>query len=55
MELIDWAIMSLTLLFIIVYGVWKNNSHKNIEDYIRGGNKATWFTVGLSVLSLIHI
>ena len=51
MELIDWAIMSLTLLFIIVYGVWKNNSHKNIEDYIRGGNKATWFTVGLSVMA----
>ena len=51
MELIDWAVLSLTLTFIIVYGVWKNNSHKNIKDYIRGGNQASWFTVGLSVMA----
>ena len=46
MELIDWAVLSLTLTFIIVYGVWKNNAHKNIKNYIRGGNRASWFTVG---------
>tara|TARA_B100001059_G_scaffold35659_2_gene28784 strand:+ start:71526 stop:73184 length:1659 start_codon:yes stop_codon:yes gene_type:complete len=51
MELTDWAVLSLTLTFIIVYGVWKNNAHKNIRDYIRGGNKASWFTVGLSVMA----
>lgn len=51
MELIDWVVLSLTLVFIIVYGIWKNNSHKNIKDYIRGGNQASWFTVGLSVMA----
>ena len=51
MELIDWAVLSLSLLFIVVYGVWKNKSHKNIKDYIRGGNQASWFTVGLSVMA----
>ena len=51
MELIDWAVLSLSLLFIVTYGVWKNNSHKNIKDYIRGGNQASWFTVGLSVMA----
>lgn len=51
MELIDWGVLSLTLLFIIFYGIWKNNSHKNIQDYIRGGNQASWFTVGLSVMA----
>ncbi|MBH45982.1 MAG: sodium:solute symporter [Flavobacteriaceae bacterium] len=51
MELIDWTILSFTLIFIIVYGIWKNNSHKNINDYIRGGNQASWFTVGLSVMA----
>ena len=51
MELIDWAVLSLTLLFIVVYGVWKNYAHKNIKDYIRGGNQASWFTVGLSVMA----
>ena len=51
MELIDWAVLSFSLLFIVAYGVWKNNSHKNIKDYIRGGNQASWFTVGLSVMA----
>ena len=51
MELIDWIILSFTLVFIIVYGTWKNNSHKNIKDYIGGGNQASWFTVGLSVMA----
>ena len=51
MELIDWAVLGLTLTFIVVYGVWKNNAHKNIKDYIRGGNQASWFTVGLSVMA----
>ncbi len=51
MELIDWALLCVTLVFIVVYGIWKNNSHKNIKDYIRGGNQASWFTVGLSVMA----
>ena len=51
MELIDWIVLSLTLIFIIAYGIWKNNSHKNIKDYIKGGNQASWFTVGLSVMA----
>lgn len=51
MEMIDWLVLSLSLVFIIVYGIWKNNSHKNIKDYIRGGNQASWFTVGLSVMA----
>ena len=51
MELIDWAVLSLTLLFIVFYGIWKNNAHKDIKDYIRGGNQASWLTVGLSVMA----
>jgi solute:Na+ symporter, SSS family len=51
MELIDWAVLCVTLVFIVVYGIWKNSSHKNIKDYIRGGNQASWFTVGLSVMA----
>ena len=51
MVLIDWVVLSLTLIFIITYGIWKNNSHKNIKDYIKGGNQASWFTVGLSVMA----
>ena len=43
--------MVATLAFIVLYGVWKNNSHKNINDYLKGGNQARWWTVGLSVMA----
>ena len=51
MQLLDWIILIATLAFIILYGVWKNNSHKNINDYLKGGNQARWWTVGLSVMA----
>ena len=51
MEIIDWIILLSTLTFIVIYGVWKNNSHKNIQEYLKGGNKARWWTVGLSVMA----
>ncbi len=51
MQLLDWIILIATLAFIVLYGVWKNNSHKNINDYLKGGNQARWWTVGLSVMA----
>jgi len=51
MQLLDWIILVATLAFIVLYGVWKNNSHKNINDYLKGGNQARWWTVGLSVMA----
>ena len=51
MEILDWIILGTTLAFIVGYGVWKNNSHNTIKDYLKGGNKAGWWTVGLSVMA----
>lgn len=51
MQLLDWIILIATLAFIVLYGVWKNNSHKNINDYLKGGNQARWWTVGLSIMA----
>ena len=51
MSALDWLFLSSTLIFIIIYGIWKNKSHKNIKDYIKGGNQSSWFTIGLSVMA----
>ena len=51
MELFDWIILIATLTIIILFGIWKNNSHKNIQEYLKGGNEARWWTVGLSVMA----
>ena len=51
MTAIDWYILILTLGGIVGYGVWKNRSNVTINDYLKGGNSARWWTVGLSVMA----
>jgi len=51
MQIIDWIVLSGTLLFIVLYGTWKTRGSKNVQDYIRGGNDAKWWTIGLSVMA----
>ncbi len=48
---LDWIILISTLAFIVLYGIWKNKSHKNINEYFKGGNQSRWWTVGLSVMA----
>src|SRR3954467_12841076 len=51
MHQIDWIILSVTLLFIVCYGVYKTRGSKSVEDYILGNNETPWYTVGLSVMA----
>jgi solute:Na+ symporter, SSS family len=51
MQTLDWIVLGLTLLFIVGYGTWKTKGSKNVQDYIRGGNQAKWWTIGLSVMA----
>ena len=51
MQLFDWIVLIVTLLFIVIYGVWKTKGSKNVEDYILGNNETPWHMVGLSVMA----
>lgn len=52
MAYLDWIILGSTLLFIVVYGVWKTRGSENVDDYVRGGgNDVKWWTIGLSVMA----
>ncbi|WP_116788023.1 sodium:solute symporter family transporter [Flavobacterium psychrotrophum] len=51
MQLLDWIVLSFTLIFIVVYGVIKTRGSKNVEEYILGNNQTPWWTVGLSVMA----
>ncbi|WP_282085951.1 sodium:solute symporter [Aquimarina algiphila] len=51
MQTVDWIVLLGTLLFIVLYGAWKTKGSKNVKDYIRGGNDAHWWTIGLSVMA----
>jgi len=51
MQQLDWIILSLTLLFIIFYGVYKTRGSKNVEEYILANNQTPWWVVGLSAMA----
>lgn len=51
MNTIDWIVLFGTLLAIVGYGTWKTRNSKSLNDYWRGGNEMSWFTVGLSVMA----
>lgn len=51
MQLLDWIILSATLLFIVAYGALRTKKSKNVNEYILGSNETPWWTVGLSVMA----
>src|SRR5882762_3829205 len=51
MSLTDWIVLGVTLLTIVIYGVWKSGANKNIDQYLMGGRSLRWYHVGLSVMA----
>ena len=51
MQQLDWIILSVTLLSIVIYGVYKTQGSKNVEDYILDNKQTNWWTIGLSVMA----
>jgi len=51
MSLTDWIVLGVTLLTIVIYGVWKSGHSKNIDQYLMGSRSLPWYHVGLSVMA----
>lgn len=48
---LDWIVLAGTLLFIVIVGVWKSRTKDHLDGYLRGGNEASWWTIGLGVMA----
>ncbi len=51
MSYIDWIVLSCTILFIVIYGIYKSRGQKNIDGYLLGDRSMPWYSVGLSVMA----
>jgi len=51
MSIIDWCVLSITIISIIAYGLWKSRGAKNIEGYLLADKELPWYQVGLSVMA----
>ena len=51
LHVVDWIILSVTLIFIVAYGTYVTRKNSNVTDYIKGGSDSKWWTIGLSVMA----
>ena len=51
LAVLDWTVLTVTLLTIVLYGTYKTRKSKNVQDYLKGGNQSHWWTIGLSVMA----
>lgn len=51
MSYTDWAVLSLTLILIVSYGVYKSRGAQNIDGYLLGNQSMPWYSVCLSVMA----
>lgn len=47
----DWLVLIITILFIILYGLWKSRGTKDIEGFLLADRQLPWYQVGLSVMA----
>jgi solute:Na+ symporter, SSS family len=51
MSTIDWIVLIGSLLFIVIYGAWKNRGSKDLQGYLKGDNDAKWWGIGISIMA----
>lgn len=50
MSKLDWVVLVVTLLTIIVYGLYKSRTTKNLEGYFLSNRSMPWYLVLLSIM-----
>ena len=51
MKSLDWVILISSLLFIVLYGLWKGRGSKNIQGYLLADRSMRWLPILLSIMA----
>src|ERR1700749_1241792 len=51
MSITDWIVLGATIFTIVIYGMWKSGTNKNIDQFLVGGRSLSWYHIGLSVMA----
>jgi SSS family solute:Na+ symporter len=51
MSSLDWGVLIITLLTIVIYGIYKSKGSKNIDGFFLGNQSLPWYQVCLSVMA----
>lgn len=50
MSLIDWIVLIVTLVSIILYGLYKSRAEKNLESYFLLNRSSSWYLILLGIM-----
>jgi SSS family solute:Na+ symporter len=50
MSFLDWSVLVLTIVLVVLYGVYKGRTTKDIDGYFRSSQQLRWYMVMLSVI-----
>lgn len=51
MNYLDWAVLLITIAFIVVYGTLKTRGNRSMESYLKGDNAMKWWMIGISIMA----
>ncbi|WP_042720599.1 sodium:solute symporter [Flavobacterium sp. B17] len=51
MSTIDWTVLIVTLVAVVVYGVFIGRGQKNNESYLKADNKMPWYIVLIGIMA----
>lgn len=51
MQTLDWIVLVASLLFIVIYGLWKGRGSKNIRGYLLADKSMRWPTIAFSIMA----
>ena len=51
MSILDWIVLTSSLMFIVSYGVYKGRGNKNLQGYLMADRDIKWQVVGISVMA----
>jgi solute:Na+ symporter, SSS family len=51
MRQLDWIVLAITLLFIVLYGMWKGRGSRNIKGFLLADRSMKWYTVALAIMA----
>ena len=50
MSVIDWIVLGVTLLAVLLVGVYKSKGQKDLNTYFKSNNSMSWFIILLSIM-----
>ena len=51
MRTFDWIVLGVSLLAIVIYGVYKGRGSKNLRGYLLADKSMKWYTIALSIMA----